>query len=278
MMEAEHQSIMEIHSYMPDFVPQPVSWGKFKQASPETFFYLMEFLELGPEIVEPAEFCRRVAQLHDMSVSPTGKFGFHLVTWHGPNPQNTTWEGNWCTFFTRLLTQFFDREIAQNGPQPDYEAAFKTFAQMVVPQILIPLQSDGRVLKPCLIHGDLWEENTGLNLETGLPVVFDASAMYAHNEMELGMWRSDRYRFDSPYLRQYLSYMPPSEPVEQFDDRNRLYCIKFTIAHCLGWPGSSQSDRQEYGSSHKHISLLTNALHRVWDDMRYLSDKYSAKP
>lgn len=145
-----------------------------------------------------------------------------------------------------MLTQFFEREVAQNGPQPEYEAAYEKFAQEVVPQILEPLQSDGRVLKSSPTHGDLWEENTALNLETGLPVVFDASVMYAHNEMELGMWRSDIYRFGKPYFRQYLSHLHPSEPVEQFDDRNRLYCIKFTIAHCLGWPDSSQSDRQSY--------------------------------
>ena len=246
MMTGEHRSMTEIYSYMPDFVPKPITWGKFKQAPPDTYFYLMEFLELGPELVEPPEFCRLVAQLHEISVSPTGKFGFYQTTFHGPNPQNTTWEENWCTYFTRLLTQFFEREIAQNGPQPDYEAAYKNFAQEIVPQILEPLQSDGRVLKPCLIHGDLWEENTGLNLETGSPVIFDASVMYAHSEMELGMWRSDRYRFGKPYFRQYLSNIPPSEPAEQFDDRNRLYGIKFTVAHCLGWPDSSQSDRQSY--------------------------------
>jgi protein-ribulosamine 3-kinase len=234
MMEAEHRSMMEIYSYMPDFVPKPIHWGNLEQGSPKTFFYLMEFLRLGPEIVEPPEFCHRIARLHNMSVSPTGKFGFHLVTWHGPNPQNTIWEESWSTYFTRLLTQFFDQEIAQNGPQPEYEAAFKTFTRLVVPQILEPLQSNGRILKPCLIHGDLWEENTGLNLESGLPVVFDASVMYAHNEMQLGMWRCNRYRFKTPYFRQYLNYMQPSEPVEQFDDRNRLYSIKFNIAHYLG--------------------------------------------
>lgn len=238
----------EIYSYMPDFVPKPITWGKFKQASPETFFYLMDFLELAPEMVEPPEFCRLVAHLHKISASPTGEFGFHQTTWHGPNPQNTSWDESWCIYFRRLITQFFDREILQNGPEPEYEAAYKKFAQEVIPQILEPLQSDGRVLKPCLIHGDLWEENTGLNLESGLPVVFDASAMYAHNEMELGMWRQEIIKFGKPYYRQYLSCMPPSEPVEQFDDRNRLYGMKFIIAHALGWPDSSTNDRQLYES------------------------------
>ncbi|OAL28875.1 hypothetical protein AYO20_09355 [Fonsecaea nubica] len=211
---------------------------------PDTYFFLMEFIDLGTEMVEPEDFCRLIAQLHQISTSPTGKFGFFQTTHHGPNPQNNIWESNWCTYFTRLLTQFHDREIRQNGSQPEYEAAYRTLVSVVIPQLLEPLQSNGQVLKPCLIHGDLWEENTGINLGTGLSVVFDASVMYAHNEMELGMWRADIIRFGKPFYRQYLRHMPPSEPSEQFDDRDRLYSIKFKIAHCLGWPDSAPSHRQ----------------------------------
>ena len=240
--------MMEIYSYMPDFVPKPIAWGKFYAASPETFFFLMEFLDLSPEILEPPDFCRCVAELHETSVSPTGKFGFHRVTFQGPNPQMTTWETNWCTYFTRLLTDWVDRELSMNGPLPEYEAIFRKFAQTVIPQILEPLPADGRTLKPSLIHGNLWQENTGLNLETGRPVVFDACVMYAHNELELGMWRNGEDRFGKPYFRQYLGLIPPSEPVEHFDDRNRLYAMKFTLSHMQGWPDASQSGRQLYDS------------------------------
>ena len=245
-MEGEHRSMREIYSYMPNFVPKPITWGKFQKGSPETFFYLMEFLDLSPEVLEPPDFCRLLAQLHTISTSPTGQFGFHQITFQGPNPQNTTRESNWCTYFTRLLTEWLDREVLLNGSQPEYEATYKAFVQEIIPQILEPLQSDGRILKPCLIHGDLWEENTGLNLETGTPVVFDACVMYAHNEMELGMWRNGQYRFGKSYFRQYLNLILPSEPVEQFDDRNRLYAMKYTLSHCQGWPDASQTGRQSY--------------------------------
>ncbi|KIW93378.1 uncharacterized protein Z519_05983 [Cladophialophora bantiana CBS 173.52] len=204
----------------------------------------MDFIDLGPDMAEPEDFCRLIAQLHQNSTSPMAKFGFFQTTYHGPNPQNTTWKGSWCTYFTRLLTQFYRREINQNGPQAEYETAYQKLVSDVVPQLLEPLQSDSRIKKPCLIHGDLWEENTSLNLNTGLPVVFDPSAMYAHHEMELGMWRVDVVRFGKPYYDQYLSHMPPSEPAEQFDDRNRLYSIKFKIAHCLGWSDYAPSHRQ----------------------------------
>lgn len=79
-----------------------------------------------------------------------------------------------------------------------------------------------------------------------MPVIFDACAMYAHNELELGMWRNGHHRFGKPYFRQYLNHMPPSEPVEQFDDRNRLYAMKYTLSRCHGWSDASQSGRQLY--------------------------------
>ena len=40
--------------------------------------------------------------------------------------------------------------------------------------------------------------------------------------------------------------MPPSDPVEQFHDRNRLYAMKYTLSHCQGWSDASQSGRQLY--------------------------------
>ncbi|OAP54843.1 hypothetical protein AYL99_11291 [Fonsecaea erecta] len=237
MMHAEYRSMMEISSHMPELVPRPIAWDKFKQSSPETYFFIMDFVDLA----------RKWSSLRT-SVASSPSF----------IKPNIAWESNWCVYFTRLLTQFYDREIAQNGSQPEYQDAYQKLVSDVVPQLLEPLQADGRVLKPCLTHGDLWEENAGLNLATCLPVVFDASVMYAHNEMELGMWRADPIRFGEPFYSQYLEHMPPSEPSEQFDDRNRLYSIKFKIAHCLGWPDSAPSHRQ-----------------LILSDMRYLIDKYS---
>ena len=154
---------------------------------------------------------------------------------------------------------------------------YKEFVKEVIPQILEPLQADGRSLKPCLIHGDLWEENTGVNHETVGPVFFDAAVMYAHNEMELGMWRHGRPRFGERYFCQYLSLMPPSEPVEQFDDRNRLYSMKYTLSHCQGWRDTSQSSRQLYDLSLRSIFPQTDKSYRLMEDIRFLSDKYATK-
>jgi len=39
------------------------------------------------------------------------------------------------------------------------------------------------------------------------------------------------------YPQRYLRYYPAAEPVEEFDDRNRLYSLKGTINYSAGHPG-----------------------------------------
>ncbi|KAA6413353.1 MAG: hypothetical protein FRX48_03099 [Lasallia pustulata] len=104
---------------------------------------------------EPVRFCARVAELHRTSVSPTGKFGFHVKNCHGKIPQATDWDSSWASNFTKLITGFFEMEIIVNGPWPEYTSAFQEVAAQVIPQLLEPLQSDGRTLKPYLVHDSL---------------------------------------------------------------------------------------------------------------------------
>lgn len=167
---------------------------------------------------------------------------------HGKILQSNEWESSWASFFTKLLLSFFRLEIRINGPWQEYEKAFETIVRTVTPQLLEPLQADGRVLKPSLVHGDLWEENAAINLSTGDPVFFDASAFYGHNEYDLGTWLREVVKFGQPYFTQYFHNLPPSEPAEQWDDRIRLYSLKFNLAHMIGWPGAPFV-REEYAFS-----------------------------
>ena len=235
MMEAEYLGMKDIHKFMPDFAPRPWTWGKYDLT--DTYFFFMEFLDLTQDSMpEVDEFCSRLAELHQKSVSPTGQFGFHRSTFQGPIEMTNTWDADWSRFCARLLNDLFLREIGQNGSWAEMEKAWDVFQIKTLPQVLGPLQAEGRSLKPCLIHGDLWEENAAINVLSSQSVVFDPTVMYAHHELELGMWRGDTYRFGPPYFRQYLIENPPSEPIEQFDDRNRIYSMKVTFVRLLNYP------------------------------------------
>ncbi|PPJ56797.1 hypothetical protein CBER1_05970 [Cercospora berteroae] len=261
MIEGEFASISEIAKYSPSLTPTPLAKGAYEDGSIPTYFFLMEFLDIDTGAPEPAPFCQQLAGLHSRSVSPTGQFGFPMITCHGPHPQNTTWDDSWSKFFARMIRQFFDREISTNGASKDgaYETEFDKMVTETIPKVLEPLQSTGRTLKPCLVHGDLWDENCGTSLQTGQSKIFDAAVFYGHNEYDLGMWRATpAVRFGRPHIRQYLRHFPPSEPKEQWDDRNRLYGIKFDIAHSIGWPDSCERQREI-----------------IFGNMRYLNKRYS---
>ena len=236
MMKGEYNSLKAICKLMPGFSPWPYGWGKF--ASSDVYFLLMDFIELKPTLPEPAMLCARVVEMHQKSASPTGKFGFHVPKCHGKNLQMNTWTSSWAECFAEIFTWFFNEDVRQNGHWAEYEAAFAKMTARVIPTLLGALQSDGRSIKPCLVHGDLWDGNTGVSVETGEPIVFDASALYAHNEYEIGMWRREIVCFNQSYIWQYHSQFPPSEPAHQWDDRNRLYSIKFNLGHSISFPGS----------------------------------------
>jgi protein-ribulosamine 3-kinase len=85
----------------------------------------------------------------------------------------------------------------------------------VIPRLLCLLQSEGRNIKPCLIRGDLWDENCANDKNTGELFAFDAGSVYAHNEFEIGYWRPIRHRLSQgTYVEEYKKHFPVSEPSE----------------------------------------------------------------
>lgn len=183
MLKGEYESSKIIYGLMNDFLPKPFGFGKYKIVHPPTYFYLSEFVDMDVEIApDPAEFTKRLAQLHHVSKSPSGRFGFDVQTCDGQVAHTVDWQDSWATFFTRLFVGVFEKDLVTNGSWPEMERAAKQLVDVVIPRLLGPLQADGKVLKPCIIHGDLWEGNMGINMETGESILFDVGSYFAHNE------------------------------------------------------------------------------------------------
>ncbi|MCJ1466022.1 hypothetical protein MMC07_004641 [Pseudocyphellaria aurata] len=261
MMEGEFNAMAELYKSMPSFVPRPRRWGKFCLSWPETYFFLCDFIDMSNELPDPKRFCSRLAELHCVSESPTGKFGFHVPTCHGRFPQFVEWDGSWTSFFTKLLDDVLRRDVQNNGPWLALEKVSQRALTHVIPRLIGALELNGRSVKPSLIHGDLWEGNIGTEFDTGDIYVFDAGAYYAHNEMEIGMWRCERHKIRSEaykeaYKEAYLRNSTVSEPADEWDDRNRIYCVKMNMIH----------------SAHHAGDMVRQT---AFEDMCYLVDKYA---
>lgn len=86
--------------------------------------------------------------------------------------------------------------------------------------------NNGQGITPVVIHGDLWSGNAGRGIIGGEgtveDVVFDPSAVYGHNEYELGIMNMFG-GFGRGFFEEYHRLCPKMEPVGEYADRVALY-------------------------------------------------------
>ena len=95
-------------------------------------------------------------------------------------------------FMTRFrnLREYFSRQFRSDisylegvyGPDSELASLTEAFIKKVVARLLRPLQTGGRSIKPTLCHGDLWDGNVQIDVDTKQPVMFDSCTFYGHNE------------------------------------------------------------------------------------------------
>ncbi|KAL8712605.1 MAG: hypothetical protein Q9220_003136 [cf. Caloplaca sp. 1 TL-2023] len=262
LMEGEFHAISALHNADNAFAPKPHSWGKQSGPGPDTYFFLLQFIDIDGCLPDPDRLCEKLAQLHRNSISPTGKFGFHINTCQGKTQQSLEWESSWPILFAKMLKHVAREDTKTNGQWDALDRLESRVLSHVVPRLLGALESDGRSIKPCLIHGDLWEGNTGTTPDRKNIYIFDAASFYAHNEMEIGMWRCFYNQINrKEYTDTYLKYFPEDEPKEEWDDRNRMYSIYYNILYSVN-----------HGSAGTAIRQL------AFDDMYYLVAKFAPFP
>ncbi|KAF2661794.1 hypothetical protein K491DRAFT_744943 [Lophiostoma macrostomum CBS 122681] len=226
--QGEFHSATKINTVVPRFGPTPRGWGQYIDGCDEVYFYLSDFHNM--DLVSPPDpipFITKLVQLHQRGTSPTGMFGYPIPTVIGKLQRTVTWEKSWAQSFTHLLSDAIQYDDEVNQPWPEFDIACSEIISVVIPRLLGALQHGKRNITPTLIHGDLWERNVGTDRESGRVVIFDPGSIYAHNEMEFGTWRCFwATHFKRPeYLKLYKEHIRPSEPAEEWDDRNRLYSI-----------------------------------------------------
>ena len=228
MMSGEFTSMTAIYNATPHFAPRPIAWGTYA-SDPDTHFFLCSFHEISGELPDIDRFCENLASLHRNGKSPTGRYGFPVSTFQGNLPQDNTWTDTWEEFYIQGMKRMFKLEEETQGRSSELESLRTPLYEKVIPRLLRPLETGGRSIEPALVHADLWYANASTDLATNEPIVFNACCFYAHNEYELGTWRPVRYRFGEPYREAYHKYFPISPPVEDHDDRNALYSIRFNL-------------------------------------------------
>ena len=176
-------------------------------------FLLMKHLELQPTF-DQAELGRSLARLHSHPCA-SDRFGFELDNTIGGTPQVNAWCDDWVEFFiTRRLQPQLERTR-------DAEAL--RLGQLVAARIP-SLFLDGVVVRPSLLHGDLWSGNIATS--RGAPVIFDPACYFGHSEAEFGMsWCAN---FSPAFYEAYHSVLPRQPG---WEERHRLYTLYHVLNH-----------------------------------------------
>ncbi|KAH8878774.1 hypothetical protein GQ53DRAFT_857582 [Thozetella sp. PMI_491] len=115
--------------------------------------------EVGQQPPESVIFTARLAELYKSSVFLTSKFGFHM------KPMARPIVDSWGKIgILQLLGHLLDLDGEKNEPWPEFDHIKDLTKIRVIPRLLRPLQSNGRTIKPCLVHDDLWDGNLATDM------------------------------------------------------------------------------------------------------------------
>ena len=118
------------------------------------------------EMPHPLQFSSRLAAMHQDSKSPDGEFGFSCGDFHGQfAPNSPIGKTKWRPYSTKNLSLALQLESKAKGYDAEIDHLLPTLFDKLIPRLLDPLESNGRTVKPSLVHGDLWFANAGIDAD-----------------------------------------------------------------------------------------------------------------
>lgn len=111
-----------------------------------------------------------------------------MVTYNGDLPQENGYTDTWEEFFINGFKHMLTMNIDRGGPWEEMETLKLDMLNKVIPRLLRPMETNGRSIKPSLVHGDLWCGNADVDSQTDRPLIYDPASFYAHNECEILRW------------------------------------------------------------------------------------------
>ncbi|KAI1258635.1 Fructosamine kinase-domain-containing protein [Xylariaceae sp. FL1019] len=237
-LRAHYTSESSMYSFIPENVPRPLAFVTH-ESNPNRHSFLMEFVDMIDELPTPEPFMATVAALHRRSAgkSPTGKFGFPVTTKFGHLTTPNTWDESWEVVWAQHMTNAFDREVQERGARTAEEDGLVDFyLKQAIPRYIRPLETDGRSIPPTLVHTNVWAGNVKHMLDNETVCLFDANAIWGHNEMELGLVANPRYPLGEAYIEEYWKHIPISEPEEDLDCRIIMYMIRHQVCIASVYP------------------------------------------
>ena len=189
----------------------------FCEAIENGAFLLMEYVESKkPTDNELALLGKQLAELHQSEAS---LFGWDRDNYIGSLPQSNTQHPNWAQFYVRerLIPQLDlarKRGLLSSSEIP---------AERVMEEVLVDLSA---VVRPSLLHGDLWSGNYLIS-SAGIPYLIDPAVYFGHNEVDIAMSRLFG-GFGNSFYKAYENVYPGDT---YSNDRINIYQLYYLLVH-----------------------------------------------
>ncbi|QRW24872.1 ketosamine-3-kinase [Rhizoctonia solani] len=222
---AEIRSLQLMSAAAPGLCPSVVSASH--EGRPYLISDYLELSSLASSAGASTILARRLASELHGAKSNNGKFGFECPTFCGATKIDNGWYSTWADAYNAMIGGLLDKLEKQES----YKKLCRTGRE--VQQRVIPHYLGDRLkgVEPVLCHGDLWSGNVGVDSE-GNPAIFDPSSYYGHNESDLAIGRMFG-GFSAVFYEQYHLIRPKSEPLEEYDQRVKLYQLFHYLNHTV---------------------------------------------
>lgn len=240
-------------------VPRPITCGVLSDGHSFLAMEYMEPLPFGPSVKAVARgLGEGLAKLHMAPVPFKGEhYGFQCDTYLGMAVQSNEWMEDFSDFFIerRLRPQLMlaaSKFAHLKWGEGTVDVSPQSFESLLtkVRAVLEPVKH----VRPSLLHGDLWQGNTGATKERE-PFMHDPACWYGHSEFDLAL-ASMFGGFLPEFYEAYHALVPRAEG---FEARQEVYRLYHYLHHLntfgLGF-GASGSIRDPKGYYERTLQLM----------------------
>ena len=184
---------------------------------------LMEWIDMKNS--DQSQLGKGLGEMHIQSNKFNPKsFGYHTEGYIGTTNQKKGWEKNWIECFINLRIEPQLAILKNDFLTNDIKIKIKS-----------KIKSKLKEHNPlnCLVHGDLWSGNIGINnIRKG--VIFDPACWWADNEVDIAMTRLFG-NFQNEFYEEYYRIIPRKKG---YEERIIIYNFYHILNHANMFGGS----------------------------------------
>lgn len=209
--QAEAYSLKKLHAL--NIIPCPKVTGI--GTSLDKSFLILDYIAFSK--AKPRlwyQLGQQLAQIH--YETQHGQFGWPHDNFIGQTIQPNNWSSNWRTFFANQRIAWQLQLLSEKSILlGDIEHIAQTCHDALL----------HHKVEPCLVHGDLWQGNTGFTAEVAM--VFDPACYYGDREVDIAMTELFG-SFPSEFYRGYQAEYPLNSGYEK---RKIIYNFYHILNH-----------------------------------------------